>query len=364
MKAIQYAARGVNAFLSNSIGVSIARVHRSHASSNYDQRHEREALNSVRAIEKYNGAKLSRCLKGLADDYAIEVLGGKQYAPWLYVYTLIRGCFKEGWIPDNFFGGVVLPKVHKDIGTLLRLKTFSNIVLKTDAFPDLAYYVDGVFYNQNYEVTSLAVLRKIIHEKHAEVFIKKDGPGRGRGVAKLATKDIGEGTFSQMGNCVIQAPVQQHGFFERIISGSVAAVRITTVKELDGRISVRACYLSLGRKDMAWIQSDNSVRVSIVNGSGDLDTYGYTQDWIRWSCHPDTGVPFSNLRIPKFKEAAEICVKLHASVPHFTIIGWDIAISDDQRIKLLEWNGRHTGIKFSEATIGPCFIGLNWESFR
>jgi hypothetical protein len=55
---------------------------------------------------------------------------------------------------------------------------------------------------------------------------------------------------------------------------------------------------------------------------------------------------------------------LHATVPHFTIVGWDIAIGSDDEIKLIEWNGCHCDIKFSEATTGPCFTGLNWESLK
>jgi hypothetical protein len=51
-------------------------------------------------------------------------------------------------------------------------------------------------------------------------------------------------------------------------------------------------------------------------------------------------------------------------VPHFTIIGWDIAISDNDRIELLEWNANRPEIKLSEATIGPCFLGLGWEKYK
>jgi hypothetical protein len=45
-------------------------------------------------------------------------------------------------------------------------------------------------------------------------------------------------------------------------------------------------------------------------------------------------------------------------------VGWDLAVSKDGSIKIFEWNGGHCDIKFSEATVGPCFTGLNWESLR
>jgi hypothetical protein len=37
------------------------------------------------------------------------------------------------------------------------------------------------------------------------------------------------------------------------------------------------------------------------------------------------------------------------------------AVSTHARI---EWNGGHCDIKFSEATTGPCFTGLNWSRFH
>ena len=49
---------------------------------------------------------------------------------------------------------------------------------------------------------------------------------------------------------------------------------------------------------------------------------------------------------------------------HFTIIGWDIIVDDNEKIQIIEWNGEACDIKFSEATTGPCFLGLHWEKYR
>src|SRR5437879_4239473 len=105
----------------------------------YDEYHKKEALKAVGAIEAYNGARLTPSLKKRADDYAIAVLGKKAYAPWLYVYALVGGAFKEGWIPDNFFGRVVWPAVNNGLGELTHYKSLTNVVLKTDSLPDIAY---------------------------------------------------------------------------------------------------------------------------------------------------------------------------------------------------------------------------------
>jgi hypothetical protein len=330
----------------------------------YDAAHKKEAIKAVHVIQKYNFQKLTPQLKKLADDYSVEVLGSKRYAPWLYVYTLIKGEFKEGWIPDNFFGKLVCPRINKELCAVTEFKSFSNIVLKTEALPDIAYYIDGNFYNREHSIMSIDTLREQIFASQKAVFVKKDCSNRGTGVSKITVEELNDDYFRRIGNCVIQSPIKQHEFFDDIVSGSVATIRITTVKHKSGRMDLRAAYLRLGRKDTSWVQSDNSVRVAIINNSGDLDSFGYTQNWRRWVSHPDTGFSFENRRIPKFEAAIEACIKLHNKVPHLTIIGWDITVGDDEKIKILEWNSNHCDIKFSEATTGPCFSGLGWEKYR
>jgi hypothetical protein len=48
-------------------------------------------------------------------------------------------------------------------------------------------------------------------------------------------------------------------------------------------------------------------------------------------------------------------------VPFTSIIGWDVAVDENHNVKVMEWNGDHNDIKFSEATQGPCFSDLGWE---
>jgi len=330
-------------------------------SQDYDSK--KGAMEAARNIEQYSSQKLTQKIRKIADEYSDAVFGSKRYSPWLYVYTLIQGKFREGWIPDNFYGNVVLPAVNRDLTCLTRFKSFSNVVLRTQALPDIAYYIDGVFYDKEFSVANVDEARKKLSVSHKDVFVKKDNSGRGEGVIKLLVEDISEYNLQRIGNCVLQAAIRQHEFFDEIISGSVGTVRVMTAKDKSGRVAMRGAYLRLGRKDTQWVQSNNSVRVAIRNQTGELDTFGYTQDWKRWLKHPDTGVSFGKKLIPKFKETVELCIGLHEKVPHLSIIGWDVAVDDSERIQLMEWNA-NCDIIFAEATVGPCFAGLGWEKYK
>ncbi len=330
----------------------------------YDDMHNKEALRVVNCLEQHNGVKLTPQLKKMADDYAIEVLGHKKYAPWLYVYSLVRGEFKEGWIPDNFYGRYVYPALNKELMVLGEFKSFAKIIFKSEDLPDIAYYIDGFFYNRELQLVSLASLKEIINATGDKVFLKKDYSKRGGGIAKLSADEISANYMQTFGNCVIQAAIHQLAFFDEFKTGSVATIRITTVKELGGKIDMRAANIRFGVDKAEWIESSKRIIIAIINKEGELDSYGYDNNWKKYSTHPDTQIPFANRKIPHFKLALETCIKLHAQVPHFGIIGWDVTIDKDEKIKVMEWNTGHSGITFNEATVGPCFIGLNWEQLK
>jgi hypothetical protein len=330
----------------------------------HDEYHRVLATKIVHTMHELNGQTLTPKMKKSADDYSVEVFGSKRYALWLYVYALVRGQFVEGWLPDNFFQRFVMPHINKQLRHMTDYKSFSNVVLRTTALPDIGYFIDGHLYDRELSIVGLDDFRKMI-SSHQTLFVKEDNSGgEGRGVRKFTSEELTEDSLRKIGNCVIQAPIKQHPFFDEMISSSVATIRITTVKDTAGKIDIRGAFLRLGRKHTAWVQANDSIKVAVINGSGDLDRFGYDPDWKRLMCHPDSGIIFWNRRIPNFQQAVEACIELHNKLPHFTIIGWDVAVDQDEQVQLMEWNGDGVDIKFAEATTGPWFSDLRWEKYK
>lgn len=328
----------------------------------YHNNHKAKALNAIKVIKQYSDIKLTPILKQQANDYADTILGGIHYAPWLYVYSLISGQFKEGWIPDNFFGTLVSPTLG--LSQVSGYKTFSKIILKTELLPDLAYHIDGILYDGSLNPTNLDKLKKDLSGQTHQIFLKRNTSDKGKGINKLAVDSIDMNVLKSIGNCVFQMPIKQHPLFEEINSGSVANIRITTVRNLEAKMEFRASHLNFGRQNNKWVEANNFIQIPVINLDGETHPYGYSRTWNRYDKHPDSGVPFANIRIPKFKEAVEKCLQLHTTVPHFLVIGWDIAINDQEKIQLMEWNAGHIGINLDEAVCGPCFKGLNWEIYK
>lgn len=324
------------------------------------QHYNREATAGLRTVESQRG-RTDRASIRRADEYAIEVLGSADYAPWLRLYTAISGGFREGWIPDNYYGLVVAPLKGGEVSKVALTKSFTNCVLQTEALPDLAYVIDGVYYARDYRPVSREQLPDILFAGDPRTVFKADQSFRGRNVVFMTRESLSEAQRAGLPDGVFQAPVHQHEFFDPISPRAAATLRVTTAREADGEVSVRSAYLRVGRANDDVVVSANQVSVPIDMATGELGETGYTSDWRRADAHPDTGVRFGGRAIPQLGEALQLCQALHQRCPHLLCVGWDLCIDQAGRPRLLEWNARYNAVKFPEATTGPCFLGLGWE---
>lgn len=352
----------INDILSKIMGVRLVRekylediLKRNESSKLNDK-----AAKCLHVMTTVNGKSLSPALRKQSDEYAREVLGDLEYAPWLYVYCAMQGKFREGWMPENYFHLIVVPKIMKGLSDLTTLKTFSNLLLRTDALPDIAYSIDGVCYDRDYRIISRAEMAAIA-KSHGDVYVKGDGGEAGNNIKRLSGEALQDHVFSDDG--VVQSAIRPHPFFDEFVTGAVATLRITTVKTPSGKVALRGARLRFGRSDSSWLTSSRSVRVAILDREGTLDEFGYTPEWRAWSAHPDTGVPFAGRKVPSFARAADLCLELHANLPHFAVIGWDVAVNREGKPELIEWNGGHCAISFQEGLDGPHFSDMGWERF-
>ncbi|WP_425236054.1 sugar-transfer associated ATP-grasp domain-containing protein [Ulvibacterium sp.] len=322
--------------------------------------HKKEAKGILRQIEKEKG-RLSPPLKKKAMEYAQDIFGAKRYAPWLYVYSAASGTFKEGWIPDNYYGQVVVPKIQGAYGKLSFAKLYSNAFFKTDRFPDLAYYVNGQWLSKDLSVMDPSAVQEVIFSESDQVVFKRDQSFQGKGVHLIQKNNFKTSYIEQLGNGVFQKHIRHHPFFNDFGMAATATLRITTVLNTSRQVFVRAAYLRMGRSGETHVQSRSQVKVGIEINTGELAEYGHLNDWRSVPKHPDTHMAFTHKTIPYFDEAMALCKELHAKVPYIGSIGWDLAIDAKGQLQILEWNGYNNDIKYSEATQGPCFADLGWE---
>jgi len=329
------------------------RYHRHHASQ------VRSVLSTLQ--EKYG--KMNPAHIKLADAYAHDVLGHARYAPWLYVYSAVSGVFKEGWIPDNYYGSVVVPAIKGGYGKMSDFRCLQSAIFGRAAFPDLAYFVNGLFLTPDNTPIAPHSVKQLLFADRDEIVFKVDNSLQGRGVFFFQRDSFDLQKVEALGNGVFQERIVQHEVLNRFAPGSVATLRMTTAVDHNGQIALRACYLRLGRAEDTHVQSKSQVRVAVDLASGELAREGYLTNWLTVPAHPDTNVEFSGTQIPAFAQCVAMVLAHHRKIPLARSVGWDVAIGHDEAVKLMEWNAAHNDIKFSEATQGPCFTDLRWDRF-
>lgn len=331
----------------------------------HDASSKRHALTVLAVVEKASGSPVSSAIRRQAVQYAGDVLGSRRFAPWLLVYSAMAGEFREGWIPDAFFGRVVSPRVNHGIRHVSSVKTFTRVVFDSGAIPDNAYLIDGRLFDRDFRLLSAGRAHEAVFGDSDQVVVKSDGSRQGKGVRRLSRDQFDADSLEQQdGNAVFQRVISHHPFFARYSAGFSTTMRITTVKNLSGAIEARAAYLRFARDGEDFVRSASHVRLAIDVASGRTAPVGYLSDWSMAKCHPDSLVQFEHASVPAFGAARELCITLHSRLPHVGVIGWDVMVDAEEHVWVIEWNAKHADIKFSEATVGPCFTGLGWERLR
>lgn len=168
--------------------------------------------------------------------------------------------------------------------------------------------------------------------------------------------------FRVLGNGALQRFVEQHDVLASFNPSAVATLRLSSTHDGEGSISVRAGFLRFGRSGENTIRSASHVRVPINVTDGTLYPVGHTPDWMELTAHPDSAVEFAGTEIPSFERCVAAVKRLHAKIPFVHYVGWDLTVDRSGEVFVLEWNGRHPDLRYCEATTGPNFAGLGWDS--
>lgn len=329
----------------------------------YHEGHAYKANQFLKTVEAERGT-LSNQLASECDAYAIDILGSKKYAPWLYVYSAIAGEFRQGWIPINFYGSQVIPNIKGYYGDCSFLKPLNNTFFNAPELPDLGSFVNGLFLDRSYAVISKKQFKYLLFRDSDKVIFKNDNSNQGQGIHVFDRHTFNAEKVEALGNGVFQRYVNQHSSFNDYTPESVATIRITTVVNDEGEVSVRGSYFRLGTGKDTHVKSDTSVSIPIDLATGTLSDTGYMPSWKTTCSHPTSHKAFAGFKIPAFEKCVDVVKSLHLKIPFVRCIGWDVTVDTEGKVVVLEWNGAHNAIRLTEATQGPCFADLGWEKFR
>lgn len=142
---------------------------------------------------------------------------------------------------------------------------------------------------------------------------------------------------------LIQPTVKQHPEMAEFHPESTNTLRLITIRnEKTGEIEIFPSIARFGiGKSFIDNTSKGGLAVGINHDTGQLKEYGFFRaDYgTKVRKHPDSGLTFSNFKIPFFKECVEQALLLHSVLPGLNSVGWDIAIGESGPI-FIEGNDR------------------------
>ncbi|MCA0152995.1 sugar-transfer associated ATP-grasp domain-containing protein [Winogradskyella vincentii] len=329
----------------------------------YHKEQNATALKILKVQETQNG-RLSKKERKLCIEYALDIFGHKKYAPWLMTYCSYQNQFKEGWIPDNYYGETVVPTIKGEYGRLCYRPLIVNKLINHNQDSNLGYFINGYFLDINDKIYQPIPFIEYIFQKHQKIVFKTEDSFQGRGIYIFNKNTFDLELIRKLGNGVFQGFIIQHEFFNAFNESAVATIRVTSVCNNKGEIEIRGGFFKFGRSTDSHVKTSTAIKIPYDFKTGRLYHKAFLPNWSSIDSLPDKNVDFSNMQLPNYDYCISEIKKLHKRVFYIGCIGWDITIDNNNNLRIIELNGFHNGIRFHEMTQGPCFTGLGWENLH
>ena len=306
-------------------------------------------------IQHKGGSVIDRKTKRQIKSYAKKRFGSSSFWPWLAVYTEVRGGFKRGWIPDDYYWVILLEKHNPENARIGEYKTFDFKMFPDFALQPLMTKIGSNYYDGNGRKIPAARAKELLREYNREVVVKEDLGTCGHQIKFLASRELDLEQYAQIPSYIVQPAIEQHEQLQRLSPKAVCSLRIFTFLNGDGEVRVKYTALRFGLGSSRVTNTSSGGGSCFINSNGTLDKRAHNKLGIKiGDRHPDNGVLFESVRVPNYRAMVDKCKKCHERFPYVRFIGWDVAVNRPGEPVLLEWNSE-PGFWKAEALLGPFF---------
>lgn len=271
--------------------------------------------------------------------------------------SIANGTINSSYLPSAYYMPYVFEKLNPAFAlNVLAHKSLQKIVFQGIAQPaTLVCSMGGCLYDSAYRQITAVDACEILS---ASPFILKpaNDSSMGRGVKLIDATDkahLMELLDATHQDFIAQVPVSQSKKMMELNPTSLNCMRITTLN-LNGNISATNMIVKIGAK--------GQIVDNIGSGSGGM-MVGVKKDGTLkdFGCRVDGSVELilelglSNFKIPNFDKVIECAVIAHGKAQLMGIVGWDIALDDNDSPVLIEGNSYWPGITIEQICSGPIF---------
>ena len=290
-------------------------------------------------------------------NYCREVFDDASYWPWLAFFTEVRGEFKRGWMPDDYYRFDFLPKINPEkFAKFSETKTIDYKLFGDSIVEPLFFRSNGQYCDKDGMVLSRDEVEHRLNQLDHEIVIKRDNGHAGKNVLFREASELSLDELPEDADLLFQKVLQQHSELDKLYPHSINTFRVTTMINDDGDIEIKFIIIRFGRGGTRVDNSSQGGGWLFVKPDGEIFPMGYDNDGLEIGrTHPDSGCIYAKLNLPFIDEVINLCKRTHATFPYTRLIGWDVFVDRNSKARLIEWNADNPGIAHVETRFGPFF---------
>ena len=306
---------------------------------------------NVKELTNEQEEKIYNYWKKYTDDFNI---GYHKY------YIDRTGIFDERFIPDDLLVGYIDGYLNnRAIEPGVSDKNYFDLYLKGFPLPKTyVHLINGIFEDENYNIISKEQAALILANKESIIVKPSMASYGGKGIKFInnsSKEDILDFLSNLDGdNYVFQQTVKQSKETAKLHPESLNTIRVMTLI-LDNEVKVLPwCAFRMG---MGNSKVDNASFGGIycrINNDGTLSDFAYNALGKKFNSHP-TGGSFSSVKFDFLDDVKQLVKNAAQRFPHFRLIGWDIAIDENNKPLIIEANLTMSGMDVIETIGGPLF---------
>lgn len=156
--------------------------------------------------------------------------------------------------------------------------------------------------------------------------------------------DAAASILNELGPSYGSAYVDQHEYADQLYPETVNTMRILTMIDPDTQKPFIAIATHrIGTKQTGDVDNfgKGGVAAEVDLETGKLSKAAQQIDSeLRWTdAHPDTGAQIEGVAVPGWEQVKKTVIKLAASKPYLPYAGWDVVVTSDESVKIIEVNG-------------------------
>ena len=269
------------------------------------------------------------------------------------------GKFDVRFIPDDLFVGYIDGYLNnRAIEPGIADKNYFDMYLRGFKMPaTYLHLINGVYEDSNYNIISKDDAINILCNKE-NITIKPSMASYGGKNVEFLVKPTREEIINYLNNItcqnlIFQETVKQSKETAKLHPSSLNTIRVMTLL-LDNEIKVLPSAFRMGVGNS---KVDNASFGGIycrINEDGTLSDFAYDALGKKFDSHPNGG-SFGQVKFNFMPKVFDLVKKAAQRFPHFRLIGWDIAIDENDEPVIIEANLTMSGLDVIETICGPLF---------